>query len=159
MRANNGMELSSYLEGGGRRLCQAYPAFQEWAVRQMKTALEMGFGTVFIDQPFAEDYCFAENHGHPVGAPTHAGACSWTAQVCKSIRRRNPDAWLMGEVPDIEQKDRQNIYPSACFTGEGMVVVYSTHFADPNGSFAGSSHELVDCGGKCCILAYPAKEC
>jgi hypothetical protein len=101
IRANNGFELSSYLEGGGRRLCQAYPAFQEWAIRQMETALEMGFGTVFIDQPFAEDYCFAEHHGHPVGAPTHAGACSWTAQVCQSIRRNNPDAWLMGEVPDI----------------------------------------------------------
>jgi len=35
-------------------------------------------------------------------------------------------------------------------------VVYSTHEADPQGSFAGSySHELADCGGKRCILEYP----
>jgi len=57
----------------------------------------------------------------------------------------------------FEKKDRQNIYPSVCFTSEGMVVVYSTHLADPQGNFAGSySHELTDCGGKRCILAYPA---
>ncbi len=53
-------------------------------------------------------------------------------------------------------KDRQVIYPGVCFTDEGMLVIYSKHLADPDGSFAGQySHESPDCGGVRCILAYP----
>ncbi len=56
----------------------------------------------------------------------------------------------------VQLKDRQVIYPSICFTAEGMLVVYSNHMADPDGSFAGQySHESPDCGGVRCILAYP----
>jgi len=52
--------------------------------------------------------------------------------------------------------DRQNIYPTVSFTPEGMAVVYSTHVADPKGSFGGShAHHWPDCGGKCALLAYP----
>ncbi len=100
-RANTGTQSSAYLETGGTRLCQAYPAFQEWALQQVDTALELGLGTVFFDQPFSEDYCFATHHGHPVGAPIHAGACDWVARGCQAVLKRTPDAWLMGEVPDI----------------------------------------------------------
>jgi len=100
-RANTGTQHSSYLEGAGTHLCQAYPAFQQWAVGQIETALGLGLGTVFFDQPFSEDFCFAEHHGHPVGAPVHAGACEWVARGCDIIRRQSPEAWLMGEVPDI----------------------------------------------------------
>jgi hypothetical protein len=43
-----------------------------------------------------------------------------------------------------------------CVTAEGLLVVYSTHQADPQGSFAGSdAHDLPDCGGKRCVVAYP----
>ena len=62
------------------------------------------------------------------------------------------------EVDDdgVENIDRQNIYPSICFTGEGMVVVYSTHAADPAGSFGnGGPDGWRIGGGKTCILAYP----
>ncbi len=100
-RANSAALSSAYLETAGARLCQAYPAFQEWALRQVEAALDLGLGTIFFDQPFSEDYCFAEHHGHPAGAPLHAGACAWVARGCEAVRRRSPDAWLMGEVPDI----------------------------------------------------------
>jgi hypothetical protein len=56
----------------------------------------------------------------------------------------------------IEKNDRQNIYPSVCFTKEGMLVIWSTHAADPDGSFSnGGSEGWKTGGGKCAILAYP----
>ena len=78
--------------------------------------------------------------------------------LCYSVSADNGRTWgepVLVDESGVWLKDRQCIYPSICFTDEGMVVVYSVHYADPKGSFAGSSHELTDCGGKCCILAYP----
>lgn len=50
----------------------------------------------------------------------------------------------------------QHIYPAACFTGEGIVLVYSTHYADPDGRFGGGGPDAWRIGGgKRCILAYP----
>jgi hypothetical protein len=50
----------------------------------------------------------------------------------------------------------QHIYPAACFTGEGIVLVYSTHYADPDGRFGGGGPDAWRVGGgKRCILAYP----
>ena len=52
--------------------------------------------------------------------------------------------------------DRQNIYPSVCFTGEGMLVIWSNHAADPKGTFAnGGAEGWKTGGGKRAILAYP----
>jgi hypothetical protein len=56
----------------------------------------------------------------------------------------------------VRLRDRQSIYPAVCFTPEGMLVVYSTHPADPAGSFAAAvGHDQPDCGGKVALLAYP----
>jgi len=55
-----------------------------------------------------------------------------------------------------EHLDRQNIYPSPCFTPEGMVVVWSTHGADPKGSFGGQYDEKIG-GGKRAVIALPAR--
>ncbi len=50
----------------------------------------------------------------------------------------------------------QHIYPAACFTGEGILLVYSTHYADPDGRFGGGGPDAWRIGGgKRCILAYP----
>jgi len=66
---------------------------------------------------------------------------------------------LMTSLSAVAQtRDRQVIYPSICFTAEGMLVVYSNHMADPDGSFANQySHESPDCGAVRCILEYPEK--
>lgn len=55
--------------------------------------------------------------------------------------------------------DRQNIYPSISFTKEGMLVIWSTHAADPQGSFAnGGAMGWKIGGGKRAILKYPKKD-
>lgn len=56
----------------------------------------------------------------------------------------------------MKNNDRMNIYPSACFTKEGMLVIWSTHVAAPGGSFSnGGSEGWKTGGGKRAILAYP----
>ncbi|MEI6258035.1 MAG: hypothetical protein WCQ77_15485, partial [Planctomycetota bacterium] len=60
-------------------------------------------------------------------------------------------------APPADVPDRQrNIYPSPCFTPEGMVVVWSTHGADPKGSFAGQYDEKIG-GAKRAVIALPAR--
>jgi hypothetical protein len=58
------------------------------------------------------------------------------------------------DATGMEQLDRQNIYPSPCFTPEGMVVVWSTHGADPKGSFA-EQYDASIGGGKCAVVKLP----
>ncbi len=96
------------------------------------------------------------NHTEPLGP----GAFFPRTPLCYAVSADGGRTW--GEPVLVDDagallKDRQNIYPSICFTNEGMLVVYSTHEADPQGSFAGQySHLCPDCGGKRCILEYPA---
>lgn len=94
------------------------------------------------------------NHAEPLGP----GAFFPRTPLCYAVSADGGRTWgepVLVDEAGVLLRDRQSIYPSVCFIGEGMVVVYSTHFADPNGSFAGTSHELADCGGKRCILEYP----
>ena len=60
------------------------------------------------------------------------------------------------DASGVDHRDRQNIYPSPCFTPEGMVVVWSTHGADPKGSFAGQYDEKIG-GAKRAVIALPAR--
>lgn len=98
------------------------------------------------------------NYATPLGP----GAFFPRTPLCYSVSPDGGRTWgepVLVDESGVWLRDRQNIYPSICFTDEGMAVVYSTHEADPNGSFAGSySHIHPDCGGKCCILAYPPPE-
>ena len=58
-----------------------------------------------------------------------------------------------GLAPD--ENHLQHIYPGICFTPEGMLVLYSTHKADPQGKFGAAEDAWQVGGGKCAILAYP----
>jgi sialidase-1 len=99
--------------------------------------------------------CFY-NHAVALGP----GAFFPRTPLCYSVSPDGGQAW--GEPVLIDDAgallhDRQTIYPSACFTAAGMVVVYSAHVADPKGSFGGQySHVCPDCGGKVTILEYPS---
>ena len=60
------------------------------------------------------------------------------------------DGWNGG------RPNRDNIYPSICFLDEGMLVVWSSHFADGTFSKKSDAQHLLG-GGKRAILKYPAK--
>lgn len=95
------------------------------------------------------------NHAHPI----EKGAFFPRSPLVYAISSDKGKTWGLPVLIDDEgmhKRDRQNIYPSVCFTKEGMLVIWSTHIADPNGSF---SNGVVDAwkigGGKRAILAYP----
>ena len=97
------------------------------------------------------------NHAQPLGP----GAFFPRTPLCYSVSGDNGTTWdepILVDENGVLCADRQNIYPSICFTIEGMLVVYSTHVADPKGSFSGqSSHLCPDCGARRALLAYPTE--
>jgi hypothetical protein len=93
--------INRYLDQGGVKFCQANPEFQEWALSNTRKVLDLGFNAIFIDQPFSEDYCFSDSHGHPPGVPGHEGTCSWIPRAARIVHGHGPDSYVVGEVPDI----------------------------------------------------------
>jgi hypothetical protein len=87
--------------------------------------------------------------------PLKAGAFFPRTPLCYAVSGDDGKTWGAPVVVDddgVEKKDRQNIYPSVCFTKEGMVVVWSTHAADPKGSWE-TDYKIG--GAKRAIVAYP----
>ena len=86
------------------------------------------------------------NHVPPLGE----GAFFPRTPLAYALSEDDGATWSPPIVIDAtgeERRDRQNIYPSACFTPEGMVVVWSTHAADPKGSFGGAGPDGWKIGG------------
>jgi len=95
------------------------------------------------------------NHSKPL----RPGAFFPRTPLVYAVSRDGGESWAEPVVIDnegVEQKDRQNIYPGVCFTDEGILVIYSTHAADPGGSFSNGGPEGWKVGGgKRCIVRYP----
>jgi sialidase-1 len=92
-------------------------------------------------------------------APIKPGAFFPRTPLCYAVSDDGGKTWGPPVIVDDEgvtNKDRQNIYPSVCFTKEGMLVIWSTHGADPKGSFAGQYDPNIG-GGKRAILSMPTK--
>jgi hypothetical protein len=91
-------------------------------------------------------------------APIKAGAFFPRTPLCYAASGDGGRSWSPPVIVDDEgvvSKDRQNIHPSICFTKEGMLVMWSTHGADPKGSFAGQYDANIG-GGKRAIIELPA---
>ena len=95
------------------------------------------------------------NHAPPI----KPGAFFPRTPLCYAVSEDGGGTWSPPVVIDdegVEGRDRQNIYPGVCFTGEGMVVMYSTYAADPAGTFGNGGPEGWRIGGgKRCVAAYP----
>lgn len=91
--------------------------------------------------------------------PLKPGAFFPRTPLCYAVSADAGRTWGEPVIVDDEgvaNRDRQNIYPSVCFTDEGMLVVWSTHAADPSGSFSNGGPEgWKTGGGKRCVAAYP----
>ena len=95
------------------------------------------------------------NHTKPVGP----GAFFPRTPLVYAVSNDHGQTWsapVMIDDEGLEKKDRQNIYPAVCFIPEGILVIYSMHAADPQGSFGNGGPEGWRIGGgKRCILCYP----
>ena len=87
--------------------------------------------------------------------PLQAGAFFPRTPLCYAVSGDGGKTWgepVLVDDEGAEKKDRQNIYPSICFTKEGMLVMWSTHEADPKG---GWQSDLKIGGGKRALLRWP----
>ncbi len=95
------------------------------------------------------------NHAKPLGK----GAFFPRTPLVYAVSSNNGKTWNEPVVVDddgIEDNNKMNIYPSVCFTEEGMLIIWSTHAANPKGGFSkGDSEAWKIGGGKRAILAYP----
>ena len=92
--------------------------------------------------------------------PLNAGAFFPRTPLCYAVSGDEGKHWgppVLVDDEGAEHQDRQNIYPSIAFTKEGMVVMWSTHRADPKGSFSGAYDAQIG-GAKRAILKYPQKD-
>jgi len=93
------------------------------------------------------------NHATPI----KDGAFFPRTPLCYAVSDDAGKTWSPPVIVDddgVANTDRQNIYPSVCFTKEGMLVLWSSHRADPKGSFAGGYDANIG-GGKRALLAMP----
>ncbi len=91
--------------------------------------------------------------------PLKKGAFFPRTPLVYAVSTDNGKSWgepVMVDDDGLANNDRQNIYPSVCFTKEGMLVMWATVAADPGGAFSNGGKEGWKTGGaKRAILAYP----
>ncbi|MBF0244899.1 MAG: exo-alpha-sialidase [Planctomycetes bacterium] len=144
-RTGSGCNFASWSEDGGDTWSKPQPTTQTAACSSLtlKTLPDGRLITFY-------------NHAKPLSS----GAFFPRTPLCYAVSNDGGRSWkdpVLVDESGVHLRDRQAIYPSICFTEEGMLIVYSLHEADPGGSFSAQySHEYPDCGGRCCLLAYPA---
>jgi photosystem II stability/assembly factor-like uncharacterized protein len=143
-RTGSGFHYASWSDDGGDTWSNPEPTTLESACSSL-TLKSLPDGRLIVFYNYAK--------------PLKAGAFFPRTPLCYAVSGDGGKTWSLPVIVDDEgvaNKDRQNIYPSICFTKEGMLVIWSTHGADPKGSFAGQRDANIG-GGKRAILAMPAK--
>ena len=82
-------------------MCQRSDEFRQEVNHHLDRLLDVGFSAFFIDQSFEYLPCYAENHGHTRVDDTHMAAIEWISDFRRRMKERNPDSYLMGEMPDV----------------------------------------------------------
>lgn len=116
-RSNTGNFFSPWLEESGWRLCQGNPAFQAWALDLVDRTLDLGFSSLFIDQPFSRDLCFSASHGHAVPAHVHEGTSAWIRRAVPKVTARDPEGYVIGENADIWNSDAIQLWWNWAWAG------------------------------------------
>jgi alpha-L-rhamnosidase len=92
-------------------------------------------------------------------SPLRPGAFFPRIPLCYAVSDDGGQTWgepvIVGDEGAIK-RDHQSIYPAICFLPDGMLVVWSMHAADPDGTFDNGGAEGWRTGGaKRAVLAYP----
>ena len=141
-RTGSGYHFSSWSDDGG----------DTWSKPEATTLMSACSSLTLKTLPDGRLIVFY-NHATPI----KAGAFFPRTPLCYAVSDDGGKTWSPPVIVDDEgvaDKDRQNIYPSICFTKEGMLVIWSTHGADPKGSFAGQYDSNIG-GAKRAVLATP----
>lgn len=134
--------------------CRSHDAGENWGEPKPTTLMAACSSLTLKTLPDGRLIVFY-NHAKPLAAKAFFPRTPLCYALSDDAGRTWDEPVLIDDAGAL-LNDRQLIYPSACFTKEGMLLIYSKHLADPGGSFGGQySHESPDCGAVRCILAYP----
>ena len=92
---------TGYLGREGVALCQKSDVFRKRAFDITRQTLDLGFTSLFIDQAFDCNPCFAQHHGHRSPDDTHEAALEWFKDAAAMVRQHRPDSYVIGEITDI----------------------------------------------------------
>ena len=88
-------------EAGGYRLCQSSPKFHAFALDVVRRTLDLGFTSLFIDQPADTVLCMDDSHGHASPDAVMEGAYQWIGAAAEMVRARDPEGYVVGELPEL----------------------------------------------------------
>ena len=81
-------------------MCPKSQQFRQYVMDQLERLLDVGFDAFFIDQPFENMPCYADNHGHVEPGDTHEGAMELVRDFRARVLQQYPDTYFIGEVPE-----------------------------------------------------------
>ena len=92
---------TKYLSRDARVLCMKSPTHRRRCFEVVEESLDLGFTSLFLDQTFEGHPCFSEAHGHSSPDDTHEASIGWAGQAAAMVRKRSPEAYVIGEQTDI----------------------------------------------------------
>jgi sialidase-1 len=139
-RTGKGCHHRSYSSDGGRTWSTPQPTTLTAACSPL-TMKTMSDGRLFV----------VYDHSAPMGPE----AFFPRRPLAWAVSSDGGATWSPPHEIDAEQ-GQQHIYPSITFLADGILIVYASVAADPNGTFANGGPEGWKIGGgKSCIIKYP----
>lgn len=88
-------------EIGMRALCCGADDYLPYARRVLKRTQGLGFDVTSVDQAAELNYCLSRRHGHASPWDAWKRTYDWYAEVTRTTRKRNPEAYTIAEIPDL----------------------------------------------------------
>lgn len=100
-----------YNLGDSVALCQRLDSpFSARAEKIIKKMLDLGFTSIFIDQPVNQQCCFAAHHNHSSPDMAHKECVDWIAAVARQVKSRSEEAYIIGELPELFQTQNMDLW-------------------------------------------------
>lgn len=100
-----------YNKGDVVTLCQRPGSkFVDRAETLIQKMIDLGFKSIFIDQPVNMHCCFAEQHGHPAPDAAPQAAIEWLKEVAVQVKSANDEAYVIGELPELFQTQQIDLW-------------------------------------------------
>lgn len=101
----------SYNLGDSVTLCQRPESpFAERARTLVEKMLNLGFTSIFIDQPLNSQCCFAPQHAHSAPDLAHHDCVRWMGDVSRLVKARSEEGYVIGELPELFQTQKIDLW-------------------------------------------------
>lgn len=101
----------AYNRGDSVTLCQrADSPFARRANNLIDKMLDLGFTSIFIDQPVNNLCCFNKEHNHSSPDAAAGDILPWLKEVSDKIKAKSKEGYLIGELPEVHESEIINLW-------------------------------------------------